>query len=133
MQSERFFRDYFYGIEYLSEEEVRDLDIDNEIGDTNEYNDDIVEFYDDNKLNYIQELFSYESHPPDAEHGNKETEPEESSKFDLNSAYEHKEEINKAEESFPIGEIWNALKTDNKRTLPKDINITYSYQILSLQ
>ena len=53
VQSEQFFRDYFYDIEYLSAEELRDFDTINGIHDTKQYNVDIEEFYDDNNLNYI--------------------------------------------------------------------------------
>ena len=102
VQSERFFRDYFYDIEYLSTEELGDIDTINDILDTKEYNGDIEEFYDDNKLNYIQELFSYESYPSYVEKDNKEIKPEELSASDVISAHEHSEDIDKAEVTFPM-------------------------------
>ena len=122
VHSERFFRDYFYDIEYLSTEELGDIDTINDIYVTKEYNGDIEEFYDDNKLNYIQELFSYENYPADVENYEKDIKPEESSTSDWNTAHGHSEEIDKAGVTFPIGEIWNALETNTSQG--------YKYHIL---
>ena len=78
-------------------------------------------------------MFSYDSYPSDPENKVKERVPEELSLLDMNSANENCEKINKAGVTFPIGEIWNALETDKKQTLPKDINITYYYNFESHQ